>query len=912
MSSDQPPRRPTVPVPKIAPKPAPSLGDVRPNADRAGGSRDPRYSMPLERDPLLDRAPPALHPLAPRPPGPSHADNYAGQSPDQYAPDPYTDPYSGQSSRRPPAAPYQGHSAQHPAQSGQSRPLSGREAQPRTYVPPTHPTPRPPARPIDGHADEGMPRTLRTARAAYEPEPPAVPSRVGRVVLWTALGSTVLAASLVVGLMVATPVGLVRDQLAHKIKVRTGRDLVVKGPTTLTFFPSISLGLSDVSLSASPAMGGGPTITMQKLEAKIGLMPLLRRQVAIRQLVLRQPVVDLRIDKQGRKSWDFADAAELMPQQAYRVAQAGGARPQPGLPRELENFVKSASPDSREATVSKGPLAVLEDLVLGDARIERGTIRYADERTGVAEEVTALDLTLSLDSIQSPLTAKGSLIWRAEPVAFDGRLTSPKALSEDRPARLTAKLTGRPGDLTYEGQLTLGTTTGRSAEWDGDATLKAVSLKALSGWLGTTLPEMAGFGPLTFAGHIKATDANLVLTNTKASLDGVTAQGTLTIDQRGTRPMLRGQLQLSELDLNKYALPKAVSLAPAVKAAPVKPAVKTAPRAVSPPPAANTKAIAPGAPAAQSIEDLLKADEPVPTPGRPPTRVQGFTQRDGWNEQLIDLSALGLLDADLKFNLGGLKVQDLKAGATAGTLQLRNRVLKANIDDMQLYEGRGRGILNVDATLPAIKLALNVSLDGASAMPLLADAAKFNWLAGKGRIALALGGQGLSEREIVEGLEGKADFAFQNGQIVGIDIPKLIQAAMRGQFSGFNHNPAEKTEFSEFAGSFVVSKGVAQNNDLRLTTPMLQVTGAGSATLPTRSLDYMMKPKLTAAGGAGIEIPVKMTGSWERPTIQPDLGTAMKNPDAAINTIRQLGEQFKGGDGVNKAKDLLNQFLKPR
>ena len=135
---------------------------------------------------------------------------------------------------------------------------------------------------------------------------------------------------------------------------------------------------------------------------------------------------------------------------------------------------------------------------------------------------------------------------------------------------------------------------------------------------------------------------------------------------------------------------------------------------------------------------------------------------------------------------------------------------------------------------------------------------------------------------------------------------------MRGQFAGFNHNPAEKTEFSEFAGSFVVSRGVALNNDLRLTTPLLQVTGAGSANMPARNLDYVLKPKLVAAGGAGFEIPVKMTGSWERPTMQPDLSGALKNPDAAVNTIKQLGEQFKGTDGVNKAKDLLNRFLKPQ
>jgi AsmA protein len=728
------------------------------------------------------------------------------------------------------------------------------------------------------------------------------------------LGVIGLLAVTVTGLLVATPVDLVRDQLAQKIKVRTGRDLVVAGKTTLSFFPSIALGMNDVSLSAPPGMGGGPTITMKSLDAKVALMPLLRKQVSIKQLVLRQPVIDLRVDKDGRKSWDFADITELMPKVAYRVAQAtsGGNRNQPAqLPRELNDFVKSASPDSREATVSKGPLAALEDLVLGDARIERGTIRYTDERTGIAEEVTALDLNLALDSIQSPLDAKGSLIWRAEPVSFEARLLSPKTLSEDRPAKLTAKLSGRPGEATYDGQLTLG----RAPEWDGNASVKAASLKVLAGWLGTALPEAAGFGPMTFTGHVKATEASLALTDTKVSLDGMTGQGALTVDHKGPRPTLRGQIQLSELDLNKYALPKGVAVTPTVKTVPVKPqAVKALPRVAAPVvPAPKAAQAAPEAKSgdAKSIEDLLKDDEPAPAA----TRVRGFTQRDGWNEQLIDLSAFGLVDADMKITLGSLKFQDLKIGATSGTVKLNNRVLKTNIDDMQLYEGRGRGILNVDATLPVIRLALNVSLDGTSAMPLLQDAAKFQWLAGKGRIAMALGGQGLSEREIVEGLEGKADFAFQNGQIVGIDIPKLIQAAMQGRFSGFNHNPSEKTDFSEFAGSFVVNKGVAQNNDLRLTTPMLQVTGAGSANMPARTIDYLMKPKLLASAGAGLEIPVKMTGSWERPTIQPDLGGALKNPDAAINTIKQLGEQFKGktpDETVNKAKDLLNQFLKPR
>lgn len=911
MSTEPPPRRPTTPLPQV-----PNLGDVRPSTvDNTGGRGTPPSGKPAATRPVMpdanwmaDRAPPTLHPLGPVP-GQSAQQSAQRRTPEvaperttSYRP-PVAEPGQASQPEYRPTPPAAKVPAQPPRQ--EYRPKPGQEARP-TYRPEYGQQQSP-------EADYGSPPPLRSLR---QPEPERQISRGGRIVLWTVLGVVGLLAITVTGLLVATPVDLVRDQLAQKIKVRTGRDLVVAGKTTLSFFPSIALGMNDVSLSAQPGMGGGPTITMKSLDAKVALMPLLRKQVSIKQLVLRQPVIDLRIDKAGRKSWDFADITELMPKVAYRVAQvtSGGTRNQPAqLPRELNDFVKSANPDSREATVSKGPLAALEDLVLGDARIERGTIRYTDERTGIAEEVTALDLNLSLDSIQSPLDAKGSLIWRAEPVSFEARLLSPKSLSEDRPAKLTAKLSGRPGEATYDGQLTLG----RGAEWDGNASVKAGSLKVLAGWLGTALPEAAGFGPMTFTGHVKATEASLALTDTKVSLDGMTGQGSLTVDHKSPRPTLRGQIQLSELDLNKYALPKSVAVPPTIKNVPVKPqAVKTPPRIAAPIAPATPKAAqaAPEAKAgdAKSIEDLLKDDA---APAVPAARVRGFTQRDGWNEQLIDLSAFGLLDADLKISLGALTFQDLKIGATTGTVKLSNRVLKTNIDDMRLYEGRGRGILNVDATLPVIRLALNVSLEGTSAMPLLQDAAKFQWLAGKGRIAMALGGQGLSEREIVEGLEGKADFAFQNGQIVGIDIPKLIQAAMQGRFSGFNHNPAEKTDFSEFAGSFFVNKGVAQNNDLRLTTPMLQVTGAGSANMPARTIDYVMKPKLVASAGAGLEIPIKMAGSWERPTIQPDFGGALKNPDAAISTIKQLGEQFKGKspeETVNKAKDMLNQFLKPR
>ena len=110
-------------------------------------------------------------------------------------------------------------------------------------------------------------------------------------------------------LLVITPFDFVREQLVQQVRARTGRDLVISGPTSVSVFPRAAVGLSNVSLSAPSGMGGGPTMVAETLHVEIGLLSLLSRQAAIKRLVLTRPTIELRVDAQGRRSWEFADAA---------------------------------------------------------------------------------------------------------------------------------------------------------------------------------------------------------------------------------------------------------------------------------------------------------------------------------------------------------------------------------------------------------------------------------------------------------------------------------------------------------------------------------------------------------------------------------------------------------------------------
>lgn len=690
------------------------------------------------------------------------------------------------------------------------------------------------------------------------------------ILLWLTTGLSVLAIAVVGALVFASPSALIRDQIVGQIRKETGRDVTV-GATSLSLFPRAAVKIEQVTLAQPPDMGGGPTVRIGAIEVDLALWPLLRQQVSIERLVVREPIIELRVDKNGRRSWDFAQA-NAAPQRV-RIAQAGAP----------------VSDAQRGPMVPAGGASDLADkLALGEMRIEGGTVRYFDERTGATEEATHLDAALSMPHLAGPLEAKGSLDWKAEKIAFDARVGSPRALLADQSSKLALWLGARPSEIKFDGTVTA---TGA----DGSLSVRSPSLKDLAGWLGTELPPAPGFGPLSLTARLLTAPGAVTFSDTTATFGGATAKGSVSIRSGESRPRILADLEISELDLNKYALPVASARRASAGSRP------------------DT-----GSGGARSIEDLIQRGETSESPGRFSPQVKGFTVRDGWNETPFDLSGLGLADIEAKLGLGRLIHHDITTGRASLTVKVSDRVLRADFDRIELYEGAGRGVFTLDAARPAAAVTSQFAFDGVSALPLLKAAAGLDWIAGKGRLSVAVSGQGQSERQIIETLSGKADFVFVDGAIVGLNIAQAIRGLQQGRFSGFERTSSEKTDFSELVAAFTIQNGVAQVRDMRLLSPLLRVTGTGTATLPKRQIDLTLKPKLVASlsgqGGAldlsGIEVPVKLSGPWDNPKVSADLDAVLKNPDQVVDTIKEIGKQFKGKNVEDVLKGLFGN--KPR
>ena len=167
----------------------------------------------------------------------------------------------------------------------------------------------------------------------------------------------------------------------------------------------------------------------------------------------------------------------------------------------------------------------------------------------------------------------------------------------------------------------------------------------------------------------------------------------------------------------------------------------------------------------------------------------------------------------------------------------------------------------------------------------------------------------------MQSLNGTADVAVSDGAVIGFNLGGAMRELSEGNIPDFDGSPSEKTDFSELTGSFVIANGIATNDDLKLASPLLHATGAGTVDLPQRSLDYTVRPKLVASlGGEGGESDARRhrgprahhraVGAARRS--RPTSRARINNP-STVDAVKEIGKQLKGKNAGEIVQDLFGK-----
>jgi len=283
---------------------------------------------------------------------------------------------------------------------------------------------------------------------------------------------------------------------------------------------------------------------------------------------------------------------------------------------------------------------------------------------------------------------------------------------------------------------------------------------------------------------------------------------------------------------------------------------------------------------------------------------------------------LNYVDADVQFSAAELNVGTFRFAPIAVHATLANGLLSAALSRTGMYGGQVEGTATVDASGGTPVHAFRIDLRDARALQLLSDVAGFESLDGRLQAKFDLRASGESERALMSSLSGTVDTRIQDGQILGINVPKMIRTLTAKTLTGWQESRTESTDLSDLSASFRIEDGRAATSNLRLLGPLVRVNGSGSIDLAAKTLQFKLDPKLVASlqgqGGApdplGFGVPVNVEGSWSDPRIYPDVAGILSDPDDAYAKLNALGQGLfgKGRGGLDGLMQGLGTLLGPR
>ncbi|MDH4982326.1 AsmA family protein [Hyphomicrobium sp. D-2] len=766
--------------------------------------------------------------------------------------------------------------------------------------PPGRGSPHHPQRPVYPANPRGqqayganLPHGFAGERRPIQPPPPRRGSPIRSLAIFGGLALVVVGGGAAAFLAMSPPTDLLQREIIAAVKRETGRDLVIGGGASFTLFPSAGVRLNDVSLSPPPGMEGEPLVRMTSFDVGVRLLPLLSQQVVVDRVELNNPVFVLRVDADGRRSWDMAavsghDVPALPGSEGRRLRFGGPLMRSGGLMDLIVSPAHAAAP---------GPAAIS----LNEIVIHNGALRYQDDRNGAWGRFDGLNAHFSMPAMDAPLNGSGLLMADGEKFSFKTQLTTPADLAAQKPAKLALSISGTPLSLTYDG--TVGGEQGA-----GSIVASSPSLSAFANWWSNgnaKLPPQLASGEVTFSANMNANPQGVAFSAIEFKAGPAAAKGSASFaDRAGERPLVTADLAVSGLD---FAV---LSLAADLRQTGSGAAQAAAPR---PTPLSFDDLLGPGEKAGeeqgspQSIEELLNAPHPGP-------RVQGYTRRAGWSDEPIDIKALGLADANVRLALANVTYKETRIDRAQVNISVRDMVAKVNLADAQLYGGTGKGVITLDASSPQPAFSSNIDLAGVDAGPMLRDAAEVDWVSGRANVAWNVSGTGNTEAALVASLNGTSQASIRDGAVAGFDIGSALGALANGSVPNLERDPSRRTPFRSLTGTFTITNGVASNNDLQLDSPHVHASGDGTVNLSQRTLDYTLRPKLVADLGGdggernalGIEVPVRITGPLDEPRFAPDIAGAL-NSQGTVDAVKEIGRQLKGKNAGEVVKDLFGK-----
>ena len=274
----------------------------------------------------------------------------------------------------------------------------------------------------------------------------------------------------------------------------------------------------------------------------------------------------------------------------------------------------------------------------------------------------------------------------------------------------------------------------------------------------------------------------------------------------------------------------------------------------------------------------------------------------------LPIDMLRSLKIEGTLNVGKLLATGLTMTDITAKIKGNGGVVDINPLTMNLYQGVYAGSARLDVSGATPKYFATSDLKNLAIEGLMADLAEDgkSIIRGKTQLAFNVKTSGDHPSTLTKRLNGNASFKAAEGALQSEKLAQNVEKVI-AFLKGREPKPAgEELVFDSLAGSFNIQNGVANNNDLKLITPLVYANGKGDIDIGESNLDYVMAIGLSDEPGKAA-IPITIKGPLEKPKYGIDFKAALSAKQKEV--VEEKKEEIK--EKINeKVKDKLGEKLK--
>ena len=614
-----------------------------------------------------------------------------------------------------------------------------------------------------------------------------------------------------------------KGRIAAAVKQSTGRDLLLPGAIKLSIFPWVALELGPASLGNPPGFGAEPFLSFSRAAVRVKLLPLLSKRLEIGRVQLDGLNLRLIKNAAGTGNWEnFGKTQEATPN------QPGGTMPSL---QGLEGIsVHDGHVSYQNIVIDK---LNLEVGAFAERQVVPVTLGLEANR-GVPGEAFTLNAKFDLkadstaEQFKFAAVSLSGLVSRAgdeHPAHWE---MSAQTLDVDLKAQT---LTAPVFALDYSGAKVNGKLEASKILGDmtlaGSVSLAPLQMREFMPKLGIALPrtrDSRALAQVSASSDFAYGAGGVKFDKMQMRLDDTTLTGSAALTS-GDSPVLKFDLAVDRIDLDRYM-------------------------------SADNGAAAPGGAAAV-----------------------GGTASGGNAAAASGAAAAKPLQAQGTLTLGAVHFSPVDFSNVRATVNLKDEVLHLFPFQAQIDGGSYSGNITLDAHGATPTVAMDEHLSGIDIARLLAGTSYKGRMSGRGNVNIKATARGAAVAAVMQSLNGHFDANLANGAIEGVDLGYELaraQALVKRESPPARSGPAQ-TKFDAFKMSAQITNGVAVTKDLTISSPVLRVTGQGSANLVNKGIDFQVLASILKSPGATMaDIPMKITGTYLDPTVRPDVEALAK------------------------------------